>query len=80
MEDTAFFAMECLDCGWDWIGDFAVCIHCGGGNTRLVEESSDKKMFERIYWINIKKIEGFYDPYISIDEIDRMFGQGWEVR
>jgi len=78
MEEFSFFAMECKDCGWDWIGNFAVCVHCGSSNTKLVEENSDREMFDRLYWINLKTIKGFYKPHEAINAVDRMFNQGWE--
>ena len=79
MEDIVLFAMECNDCGWDWIGRFAVCINCGSSNSNLVEEISDEKMFDRLYWINLKTIKGFTNPSADINRIDRLFNQGWET-
>ena len=78
MNELSFFAMECLDCGWDWIGGFAVCTNCRGSNVKLVEEISDSKMFDRLYWINLKSIKGFGDAHKAIDVVDKMFNQGWE--
>ena len=77
--EIVYFAMECNDCGWDWMSDFAVCINCGGSNVSLIEEMNDKKMFDRLYWMNIKNIKGFYDPNKEIDRVNRMFNQGWEI-
>lgn len=71
-KECIFFAMECLDCGWDWIGSYAICNHCNGYNTRIIEED-ENEMFNRMYWMNIKKIKGFYDPEMSIRMVDRMF-------
>jgi len=76
MDGLSFFAMECNDCGWDWIGMFAVCSHCGSSNVELVEEDTDEKMFNRLYWISLKNINGFYDPFRAINTINRNFGIG----
>ena len=72
-----FFAMECLDCGWDWMSDFMICPNCNGYNIKLIEEEDEEKMFDRIYWMGIKTIKGFYDPEIALRQIDRMFSQEW---
>ena len=76
-EEFLFFAMECKDCGWDWISNFTVCVNCGSNNTNLIEEITDEKMFDRLYWINIRHIKGFFDPEQAIKEVDKMFNQGW---
>ena len=53
--------MECKDCGWDWMSSFMICPNCDGDNVCLIEEEDENKMFDRMYWMSIKKIEGFYD-------------------
>ena len=78
MIEVSFFAMECNDCGWDWISNFIVCVNCGSSNTSLIEEINDAKMFDRLYWMNLKTIKGFFDPSIAIKEVNKMFSQGWE--
>ena len=69
-----FFAMECKDCGWDWMSNFTICPNCNSHNVDLIEEEDDEKMYDRMYWMNIKNIKGFYDPQPVIKEINRMFG------
>ena len=68
-----FFAMECIDCGWDWMSNFMVCPNCNSCNVNLIEEDDGEKMFDRMLWMNIKNIKGFYDPYPLLKEINRMF-------
>jgi len=67
------FAMECVDCGWDWMSSFMVCPNCNSCNVNLIEEDDGEKMFDRMYWMSIKNIKGFYDPYPLLKEINRMF-------